>query len=230
MIDEAAGDVRVLVTLAAPDVFEAVSPLLADVDGDGVVEVVATVANGNTGARVVAYSLADGAVVAETPAIGRGNRWRNQLAIAPVGPGGEVELIDVQTPHIGGIVQFFRFVPGAGGDPGRFERGGADSTFSTHSIGSRNLDLGIVTDADGDGRLDVVVPSQDQSTLHVLTRTDDSSATATTEGGVERLFSVDLGARLSSNLAARSVGDDGAVSYAAGTVDGRVIIWPATAG
>ncbi len=202
----------VLVELEEPDVFEAVSPMIADVDANGTSEVVATVSNGDVGARLVAYSLEDGSVVAESEAIGLGNRWRNLLAVAPVGPNGEIEVIDIQTPHIGGILQYFR----ANGD--QLELVASARTFSTHTIGSRNLDLGIVTDADGNGQLDVVVPTQGMDQLVAITR-DDAA-----EGGTREVGRVDLSGTLVTNLAAAE--NDSGVSYAAGTSDGTLTVWP----
>ena len=77
------------------------------------------------------------------PAIGRGNRWRHQIAVAPFGPNGERELVDVLTPHIGGVVEFYRMV----GD--RIEIVATVPGFTSHVIGSRNLDLALAADADG---------------------------------------------------------------------------------
>ncbi len=205
---------RVAILLDEPDVIEGISPMLADVDDDQIVEVIVTVANANTGARIVAYEI-DGTVVAETEPIGRGNRWRNQLAVAPTGPDGEVELIDVRTPHIGGTLQFFQ----RSGE--RFELVAAIDGYSTHEIGSRNLDLGIVTDADGDGRLDVVLPTQDRRELHAVTRTTD---------GAEVVGAFPLEAPLSTNVAAQRTGDgddpeaEAEVIYAVGTSDGTVLL------
>ncbi len=208
----AASGSSTLVRLDDPNVFEAISPMIADVDDDGTDEVVATVSNADVGARLVAYSLADGSVVAETDAIGLGNRWRNVLAVAPVGPGGETEVIDIQTPHIGGILQYFR------SDGNRLELVASAATYSTHSIGSRNLDLGIVTDADGDGRLDVVAPTQRMDELVVVSR-DDAA-----DGGTREVGRVDLGGVLSTNLAAGQSRDG--VRYAVGIDGGTVLIWP----
>ena len=208
---DADGASRTPVMIDDPDVFEAVSPMLADVDGDGAVDAVMTVSNADTGARLVAYDLADGSIVGESEPIGQGNRWRNLLAVAPTGPGGETEIIDIRTPHIGGTLQFFQFLDG------RLEQVASADTYSTHRIGSRNLDLGIVTDADGDGRLDVLLPTQDMTALAVVTR-DAGGDTGTLEVG-----RVELGAEITSNLAA-TVTDRG-VAYAVGLSDGTIRFW-----
>lgn len=207
------GEPTAVIFIDEPDVVEAVSPLLADVDADGSLDVLATLSNAQTGARLVVFDT-DGELLAESEPVGRGNRWRNLLAVAPIGPDGELEVIDVQTPHIGGILQFHQL------QNGRLARVAAASTdYSTHSIGSENLDLGIVSDADGDGRLDVMLPTQDQSSIAVVRRTNE------TETGTEEIFRFDLRAGMTTNLGARQVGDG--VAYAIGTRDNRLLIWPA---
>ena len=86
-------------------------------------------------------------------------------------------------------------------------------------IGSRNLDLGIVTDADGDGRLDVLLRSQERDELAVVTRDDCA------ENGLREIARVALGSTLTTNVSAVRHGDDG-IAYAVGTDDGRVVVWP----
>lgn len=196
------------------DAIEAVSPMVADVDGDGELDVLATVSNADDGARLVVYRRT-GEVLAQSAPIGRGNRWRNLLAVASVGPNGELEVIDVRTPHIGGTLQFFRLDAPAG----TLTRVAAVDGYSTHSIGSRNLDLGIVSDADGDGRLEVIVPTQSMDQLAVVARVDGP-------GGTVEVARVELGARMTTNLGAQRLGD-GTVAHAVGTDDGRVLLWRA---
>ena len=208
---DAEGTRRTPITIDGPDVFEAVSPMLADVDGDGDVDAVMTVSNADTGSRLAVYDLGDGTIVGESEPIGQGNRWRNLLAVAPVGPNGETEVIDVRTPHIGGTLQFFQLVGG------RLEQVASAENYSTHQIGSRNLDLGIVTDADGDGRLDVLLPTQDMTELAVVAR-DAKSDTGTREVG-----RVALGGRVTSNIAAMLT--DRGVAYAVGVSDGTIHFW-----
>jgi hypothetical protein len=145
------------------------------------------------------------------------------MAIAPVGPNGEVEIIDVLTPHIGGTVQYFRIE----GD--RLVRVASNSGFTSHRLGSRNLDLGVVADADGDGALDVMVPTDRRDALGVLTRTEDPEAGY---DGVEVVAELPLPGRMTTNLGVRPVpegGDAGipTLGFAVGTDESVLRIWPA---
>ncbi len=198
---------RVLIEVSSPDVIEGLSPLLADIDGDGETDVLVTVSNDDTGARLVAYRL-DGSLLAQSEPIGRGNRWRNQLGVAPVGPGGELEVVDVRIPHIGGVVEYFRVE----GD--ELVLVASASEFTTHVIGSRNLDMGIVADGTGDGDLDVVVLTQDRTKLVVLERSVD---------GVDLAVEVDLGSPASTNVAVQSPVENTALAI--GNQDSQLLIW-----
>lgn len=197
------------IDVPAPDVIEEVAPLLGDIDGDGGDDIVVTISNASVGARLAAFSL-DGQLLGETEPIGRGNRWRNQLAVAATGPGGEVEVIDVRTPHIGGRVQFFRLIDG------RLDQVAASSDdFTTHAIRSRNLDMGIVSDVDNDAALETLVLTADRTRLIAMSRIED---------GVEITFNVALPGVALSNLARHPIDP----AFAIATTDGR--LWIATEG
>ncbi|NOG50803.1 MAG: hypothetical protein HND48_16240 [Chloroflexi bacterium] len=59
-------------------VFEGLTPLWADIDGNGVEELIATVADEEVGARIRVYAGDTGSQIAEGPLIGRGGRWRHR--------------------------------------------------------------------------------------------------------------------------------------------------------
>ncbi len=179
---------RILWKVDAPagSVFEGIAPLWGELDGRGDPEIVATVSNSEVGARYVVHS-SEGRVIASSEGIGQGGRWRHAIAIAPFGPGGEPELAGVHTPHLGRTVEFFRLetdqlVPTAT-LPG----------YSSHQIGSRNLDMALAGDFDGDGRMELLVPDGRMERLAAVRRTSD---------GAEEVWSLPLPARLTSNLAA----------------------------
>ena len=207
---EARPTARVLYTISIPEpqVVEGIAPIWTDWDGDGEREIIVTVADAREGARVVVYDEA-GEQLAAGPAIGQGYRWRHQIAVAPFGPGGEMELVDVLTPHLGGIVEFYqwtnnelRVVAQVGG-------------YTSHVLGSRNLDLAIAGDFDGNERYELLLPNQARSELGAIRRTGD---------GAEVAWSVELGGTLSSNTAAVTLAN-GDIAVAAGRQDGILRIW-----
>lgn len=193
-----------------PSVIEGISPMLGDVDQDGQPEILVTHSNADVGAWLALWSV-EGELLAESEPIGQGNRWRNQMAIGPFGPDGEVEIVDVRTPHLGGTVEYFRL------DGDALVRVATQTGFTSHQIGSRNLDLGIAADATGDGLLNVIVPTNDRQMLGVLLRTTN---------GVQVESLIDLPGRLTSNVAVQAV-SDGRLAFAVGTDDRFVRIWPA---
>jgi hypothetical protein len=201
------GSVHVL-NIEGDAVIEGQAPIAADLDGDGIDELIVTISDRTTGARLRAYSL-DGMQIGESEPIGQGFRWRHQVAAGRVGPNGETELLSVRTPHIGGIVEAFRLVDG------RLELTATVRGFSSHRIGSGNLDMALLVDVDGDGRLELVVPTDEMTSLGVLRRSDR---------GFELVAELPLGGRLASNIAA-TVDPDGHLVLAAATEDGRLRVF-----
>ncbi len=171
--------------LPVGSVFETLRPTLADIDGDDVPEVLLTVSNSRVGAAIYAYRL-DGTPFAESAPIGLGNRWTHLLGAAATGPRGETEIITVRTPHIGGSLEYYRL------QGNRLELVHRVSGFSTHSIGSRNLDMAAIGDFDGGRRPDVLLPSQDFKSLSVIERTPEGS---------REIWKIELESRLTSNIA-----------------------------
>lgn len=167
-----------------------------------------TVSDASDGARLRAYDL-DGSVVAESEPIGQGYRWLHQIGAGRLAPDGELEVIAVRTPHIGGIVEAYRFA----GD--RLELVASGPGYSSHQLGSANLDMALLADVDGNGRLDVVVPTQSMTELAGLART---------EAGFEEIERLALGGRLVTNVAATPAAD-GSLALAVGTDDGRLRIF-----
>jgi hypothetical protein len=208
--------------LDPPDgVIEGVAPIVADVDGDGDREVVVTASDADRGARVVALpdvgtgsrsGAGAGADALVGPAVGTGFRWRHQLAVAPFGPDGGTELAAVETPHVGGTAEFYR----AAGD--RLELVAARRGYSSHAIGSRNLDGGVAGDFDADGRTELLVPDDPRRELAGLRRVAG--------GTVTEAWRLPLGGRLTTNLCA--VEGAGGVVVAAGR-EGALRVWPASA-
>ncbi len=203
MIDPGSG-----VTILSPPpgpVIEGLSPMWVDADGDGDLEILVTLSDAEGGARIALVDR-DGEWI-EGPPVGRGSRWRHQIGVGPVGPAGETEIVVVRTPHLGGIVEFYRHT-----DAGP-EIVATVTGLTSHVLGSRNLDLALIADADGDGALEVVAPTQDRQWLAGVRRTDTGAVVG---------WQVPLEGTLVTNLAAITRNDE--LWLAAGRED-AVRIW-----
>ncbi len=192
-----------------PLVIEGRSAIWADVDEDGEDEIIVTASEAQQGARLLLFSE-DGALLAESTPIGKGFRWQHQIAVGPFGPQAEIELVSVRTPHIGGEVNYYRWE----GD--RLILVASIDGFSSHVIGSRNLDMAIAGDFDGDGAPEVLVPDQAMLNLAGLQRVNS---------GVEVDWVLPIGSKLRSNLAV-AVLANGSVVLGAGRADGVLRLWP----
>ena len=213
-------------------VFESRVPMWADIDGDGRDEVVTTVSSAVDGARIRAYRIpADAASSAigssggsapddapdfiDSPAIGQGNRWRHIVAWGAFGPAGEMELVEVQTPHIGGIVQFHRY-DSASDSLVIAARIRAD--YTSHVYGSRNLDQAVTGDFDGDGRPELIVTDQARTRLVGLQHTGGDVDT------VDERWSLPLDAPPQTGFVAVPA-DDTQYALVIGLQDGRLLAW-----
>jgi hypothetical protein len=150
--------------LAEDSVFEDLEPRVADLDGDGRDEIMVVRSRRDAGASLLILGVRDGAIqpLAESPPIGVPNRWLNPLGAADVDGDGRLDLLVVLTPHIGGTLVVYGY--GAGRLTEKWRLPG----FSNHAIGSRELALHAFHDVDGDGILDVVLPSADRRALRIV--------------------------------------------------------------
>lgn len=98
----------------------------------------------------------------------------------------------------------------------RLDLAATASGYSSHALGSRNLDGARAFDAGDDGRVELVVPTDDRQSLAVVARTAD---------GARETARHPLDGRLAGNLATATVDDRTAVG--AITTDDRLRIWPA---
>lgn len=201
---------RDILTIPVPDgfVIEGVAPIWADVDGIPGREIIVTISNAEQGAQIVVFDES-GSRVAFGPAVGLGSRWRHHIASGPFGPDGETEVVDVLTPHIGGVVEFYRKqgqtlhivaqVPG----------------YTSHVIGTRNLDMAVAADFDGDGRTELLLPSQSRKELGAIRRT---------QFGAEVAWTLSLDGRAATNLAVVTL-LDGTLAVGVGRDDGVLRLW-----
>lgn len=195
------------ISIPGQRVVEGISPIWADLNGDGRREIIVTISDSEQGAQVVVYSES-GDQLAAGPAVGRSNRWLHQIAVAPLGVNGELELAEVLTPHIGGIAGFYRL------DGESLNLVAQQAGVTSHTIGSRNLDMGIAGDLDGDGQPELVVFDQSFTDLTAMRRTVD---------GIEIAWQTPVGGKAATNLA--SVNLDGGISLGVGRDDGVLRIW-----
>jgi len=197
-------EIRVIRTIKIqePDVIEGISAIWADINNDEYGDIIVTLSNNQTGARIVAFNE-DGSLLAESDPIGLGYRWRHQLAVAEFEADKPPFLVSVRTPHIGGIVEFFQY------NNGRLEIVKEIKGFSAHSIGSRNLDSAIAADFNNDGIVELLAPDQPYTSLGVISI-----------NGV--LATIPLKDVLTTNLSGTEVG--GKLYVGAGT-QGNLRIW-----
>ena len=145
------------VELVLPEtqVFEDITPRIADLDGNGSNEIIAIRASRDGGAAVVLYGLVAGSLreVGAGSENGRPNRWLNIAGLIPR-PDGGLTLYGVRTPHIGGRLFALDYAEGSVS-----ERNDIARDVSNHVIGSR--ELGLSATGDFDGRTELILPSQD---------------------------------------------------------------------
>lgn len=196
------------IEIAEPDVIEGLAPIWVDWNGDGVREIIVTLANAQVGAWVAVYDEM-GTLLATGPSIGRGSRWRHQLAVAPFGAGGELMLVDVLTPHIGGTVEFYAWRGNV------LEIVASQFGYTSHVIGSRNLDMGVAGDFDGDGRQELLLPNQSRVELGAIRRTADGAVVA---------WSLPTDGIVVTNVAAVAT-SDGALQVGIGRANNVLRIW-----
>lgn len=201
---------RVLLTIPIEreSVIEEISPLWADLNGNGKKEIIVTVSNQRQGSRIIVFNE-KGELIAEGPAIGHGYRWRHHIAVAPFGPKGELELAVVRTPHIGGVVEFYRLFQG------KLEIIAETDGYSSHRIGSRNLEMVAAGDFDGDGKIEVLIPNNNFTELGGIRRTERGSQVA---------WHIPVNGRISTNLSALTL-RNGKIAIGVGTEDGRLKLW-----
>lgn len=123
-------------------VFEDISPRLYDVDGDKELEFITIRTNVNQGAGIVIYKIVNKQLVefAHVPEIGRSNRWLNIVAINDLDDDGIVELVWIETPHIGGTLKVAKI------ETGKLQIIAETAQYSNHVIGERNLCLSVLTE------------------------------------------------------------------------------------
>lgn len=155
-----------LLRLTLPDdsVFEDRQPRLADLNGDGIDEIVLVRSYLSRGAALAVIAVRDEtlSIVAETPPTGSPNTWLNPAGIADFDGDGMADIAYVQMPHVLGLLRIWTL------RSGRLVEIASMPDTSNHVIGSPQLGLSAVADFDGDGVADLAVPAKDRKYLRFL--------------------------------------------------------------
>lgn len=188
-------------------VFEDRYPRLKDLDGDGTIEIITIKASLTKGASVTVYGLDQGQIVEKATSgyHGRANRWLNIAGIADFAGSGTPQVAFVRTPHIGGNLHFYQYNNGA------FASVGKMSGFSNHVIGSHEMRLSAVTDIDGNGTLDIALPSNDRRSLRMI---------GFRNGKLKKLGKVKLPSRIDKAIGI--VGAGRKLTFVVGTNDNKI--------
>lgn len=149
---DVAGGGRIMVRLPKDHVFEDVAPRLLDVTGDGFPEVVVVETDMSLGGALAVYGPAG--KIAETPHIGRTNRWLAPIGAADLDGDGAIELAYIDRPHLAKTLRIWRF-----------EEGGLTAVadlpgYTNHRIGEADIAGGIRTCA---GTAEMIVATGDWS-------------------------------------------------------------------
>lgn len=151
--------------LPSDSVFEDRRARLVDFDGDGADEIVVVKTYLHAGAALAVLEVNGDAlaIAAEAEPIGLSNRWLNPAGAGDFDGDGRTEVAYVETPHIGGTLILYEY------KDGRLIKDGAARGFSNHAIGSREQSQAAVTDWNGDGILDLLVPDARRRELRIVT-------------------------------------------------------------
>lgn len=158
------GGKRFEVKLPADQVFEDRRVRLMDVDGDGVAEAILVKSTVEKGAAIAVYKIGKTKLepLAETQPLGTANRWLNPVGVVEMNIDGRKFIGAVITPHLTGSLRFYELRLGSLVEVTRLDG------VTNHINGSRNLDLAVVQDVDGDGAEDVVLPTLDRKALALI--------------------------------------------------------------
>lgn len=190
-------------------VFETLAPMWFEAS-PGRELLAVTESEGEGGSRISAYAP-DGTLALSGPPAGEPMQWRHLLAAGPFGPNGETELAVTKTPHVGGVVEFYR--PNL--EERTLEIAATLPGYSTHTLYSRNLDAARAGDLDGDGAWEVLVPDRFRTELAAIRHTRE---------GAEEAWRLPVGGTLATNLAS-ATNREGRISIAVGRTDGVLRIW-----
>ena len=184
-------------------VYEGLAPMWADINGDGTDDILTTVSTKGKGAQLRAYLFEANdsgsyqvANEAQSSYIGTDDRWLHQLGVGPLGPNGEIEIVQVLKPHLTGLVRYHRLDPSSMTLVEVHEV--PDRSMTTHEFGSRNLDTVTIGDFNNDGIPEVVLTDFLETKLVGLQRTSNEDVK------IDQVWCISIpeGEEVETNLAA----------------------------
>ena len=175
------GQVHELV-LPADYVFEDRRARPVDLDGDGRDEVVVVLSSLDQGAALAVYGVVGGklALRAKTAHIGRPNRWLNPAEFADLDGDGRIEITAVWTPHLGRVLQAWRYADG------KLDKVAEVAGYSNHAIGSPVQDLTEIVKL-SDGRTALAIPTPGYDKIAFMVLEDGAFAEVSAEAGIASL-------------------------------------------
>ena len=87
--------------------------------------------------------------------------------------------------------------------------------YTSHVINTRNLDMALAGDFDGDGQVEILVPNQPRAELALIQHTTV---------GAQEAWTIPIGGQLVTNLAAVTLSDN-TIAVGIGRDDGTLRIW-----
>jgi len=185
-------------------VFEDRAPRLADLDGDGVPEIVTVKSYRDRGAALVVIAKREGRweIAAETPPVGEPQRWVNPAAVADFEGMGRPQIALVRRPHLDGVLELWAY------ERGTLVQRAEKPGYANHAFGQPAQDLAAVLDT-GTGP-ELALPTLDRRSLAVVSF----------KGGLVGRARIPLPAAALTGLAALGQGRD--THLLVGLEDGRV--------
>lgn len=164
------------------EVFEDIAPRFADIDGDGSQDIITIRSDLSLGAAIAVYSIHDDAIVelVSTEPIGLANRWLNIAGIADFNGDGALDIAQVIKPHLTGNLQLLTY------ESGSLVSYASLNGLSNHINGTIELEMSATSDVNGDGVMDLVLPTFGQSSLVAYSFAS----------GVDLLFNIEIPNRI----------------------------------
>lgn len=151
-------------TLDDNHVFEDRTPRIADFNNDGKDDIALVLSSLTKGAALALYGVEDDKIVkiAQTPFIGRAYRWLNPAGIADFNGDGQTDIAFVAMPHLVKRLEFWTL------SNGKFIQIASEEGFSNHRNGSPFTGMSVVADFNGDGRIELALPSASRKSVRIV--------------------------------------------------------------